>query len=680
MAISTKGTVVWYQHWEDGSEKIWGDGDASNGCSPSLAGDCTDANDVLDAGHVIILENKVSVSPRKASEIKYDGGDKIQTSRPIAITRAAYPDLDEDKGSMMAGAVEVFEQSAWGTEFTAPVGQNMKWTGTRGFEYVALAVMAGDKPSTVSYGQNKYNLNPGESEIIRIAKRGDQVSATAPIQVHLITGDIGSTYELRWYSLPPTDQWSNEYYAPVGDSKGKPKLTVFNPGTSTLSVTMNMGNGKTETISVGAGKAVQSSNYIPKGYAAKLWASKNFFAFSQTDTSDSGQIYDWGYPLIPSKQLTSDVLIGLGYGCTNNKCNSKGERSVVWVTPVEDATIYVDYDNDGSNVKAISAKALESVMLTDDDEDMSGAVIWAAKGGQDGTPVKLAAAWGQNGEFSYGGDKWALDLGTVVPPLDPVRFYCSVTLLEDKDNDGVVSPGDLISEKIEVINVGQLSVKEEELAVQTVGTVFNIEPQGGRGSSRTYTIESIVPADLPDPDAVCKPGVIPHVPDAPSPPAEDRNAEDESKTKEAVCEKVVASPKEVGKKCYPTMISDEMNVGQVCVEVVGDKVKATIEHSSSTYKMTQSQLCEEALANGGDPEMTFACICNFEELDTSHWEIPLTNQCDGSIDSFKNHLIAKAIVEGADGEIVEAFGTDLVIGHEPFLSYIDIEMDCSCSA
>jgi hypothetical protein len=31
--------------------------------------------------------------------------------------------------------------------------------------------------------------------------------------------------------------------------------------------------------------------------------------------------YDWGIPLLPRNELTSQVQIGLAYGCTNNRCD-----------------------------------------------------------------------------------------------------------------------------------------------------------------------------------------------------------------------------------------------------------------------------------------------------------------------------------------------------------------------
>lgn len=116
IAVSTDGTRIYYDHWEDGFEpdattptkkttQIWGDGDLTNGCAPGRA--CTTAaDDTFKAGDVVILENDVPLNRgSKPTTMFYDGGDRIQASYPVTVTRAAYP--RGGAGSMMAGAVEV---------------------------------------------------------------------------------------------------------------------------------------------------------------------------------------------------------------------------------------------------------------------------------------------------------------------------------------------------------------------------------------------------------------------------------------------------------------------------------------------------------------------------------------------------------------------------------------------
>jgi len=93
------------------------------------------------------------------------------------------------------------------------------------------------------------------------------------------------------------------------------------------------------------------------------------------------------------------------YGCTGNKCWYQEERSVVWVTPTQDADIYVDYNNSGdpNDYAIFPTDQLRTLKLADKgDTDMSGAVIFATKPGtgHTGPPVDIAAAWGQNPEVS----------------------------------------------------------------------------------------------------------------------------------------------------------------------------------------------------------------------------------------------------------------------------------------
>jgi hypothetical protein len=110
LSISTDKTVVWVDHWEDGydldvvagasSTEVWGDGDASNGCAPDVKL-CVNNNDYLMAGRSIVIQNTVEILPRNKDHIRYDGGDIIKASLPIAVIRAAFPTVP---GSEMAGS------------------------------------------------------------------------------------------------------------------------------------------------------------------------------------------------------------------------------------------------------------------------------------------------------------------------------------------------------------------------------------------------------------------------------------------------------------------------------------------------------------------------------------------------------------------------------------------------
>jgi uncharacterized repeat protein (TIGR01451 family) len=487
-SISTTDTVIWYDHWEDGYEEdvtnptssttqVWGDGDSSNGCHPNVSS-CTDSNDRFVAGDSVVIQNAVQIGSndnptRDRNEVFFDGADRIQSSFPIAVTRAAYP---ESPGSLMAGGVEVLDTSLWGKGFKAPVGETTDFE-TNGFEYSAFYVMAGEDDTKVYIkgSSTPTTLDMGES-IHMLVNQGDIVTSDKDVQVDFLTGDRSSTYELRWYSLRATEDWSDKYLSPVGDSRGETKLVMYNPNTFAINVKITVNNGdKTEEIS-GGGHLV--SDFIRTGSAALLEETdgNNFIVLSVTDTVGSGVLFDWGFPVVAVRDLTPQVLIGLGFGCTDNKClkeryNKKKTRSVVWVTPVEDADIYVDYDNDGVVDKSYKVNYLDSRVIHDSaDKDMSGAVIFATRrdSGPTGPQVNFAAAWGQDPSRSGNSDESGLDLGTLVVPFTAFQASTSknVELVDDNDNDGEISPGDKIRYTIVVSNVGQQDIPKGGVTIK----------------------------------------------------------------------------------------------------------------------------------------------------------------------------------------------------------------------
>lgn len=568
LTISIDNTVVIYDHWEDGYEptssktqastQIWGDGDASNGCAPLPGVSCTDANDKLKAGTAIILEDRMVV-PRSTSKIHYDGGDRILATKPVAITRGSFPDIP---GSLMAGAVEVLDTFGWGLEFEAPVGTNSDIT-TNAFQYVAFYIQAKDDGTEVRLnGGSSFNLNRGKSQVILNVLQGWKITTNKPVQVTLITGDPGSTYELRWYALLPTKDWSNSYVSPVGDSVGQSRLVIYNPGSSSLSVTYETLSYR-KSVSVSAGKSFLT-DVIPTGSGCFVDASQNFIVLSLTDTVGTGQIYDWGFPVMPRSKLTPQVLVGLGFGCTNNDCKGGTERSVVWISPVADADVMIDFNNDGVVDKTFSANRLTSNIITDTysrDQDMSGtsnnrmravccidltesssspligAIIFAtAKGtGATGPAVDIASAWGQNPAFSGNNDNEALDLGTVILPYDPIRVTEHCTVVVDSNGDGKVSSGDTVEITMKVMNMGQVDLPRGYFAVskpnmsqmkyvpgstkctnQDTGTVYDISDNGSlptltsqatiqrRGGTHDFSFRAKIDAGAQLPEGYCE--------------------------------------------------------------------------------------------------------------------------------------------------------------------------------
>lgn len=96
---------------------------------------------------------------------------------------------------------------------------------------------------------------------------------------------------------------------------------MYNPGTSTITVTAVGAFGTIDTVTLTPNEA-ERFGPIPSGSGVRVFTDSTedvFFAVTQTDDEDSpdssGLAWDWGHPLIPDDQLTSQALIGLGIGC-----------------------------------------------------------------------------------------------------------------------------------------------------------------------------------------------------------------------------------------------------------------------------------------------------------------------------------------------------------------------------
>ncbi|GJM08649.1 MAG: hypothetical protein DHS20C11_09250 [Lysobacteraceae bacterium] len=483
LVFSTDNSVVTYDHWEDGYEaditnpvqastEIWGDVDASTGLPPGCA---TVSCDRIGASDLIILDNNIPV-PRVAGNQFYDARDYVASTGTVVLSRHGYR-LQE--GSLLGGAGEVFPVGAWGTSFEAPVGEDI--SSHQMFQYTAASIISSADGTTVTIDRD----GNGSTDITQVLARGESmvvqdittagngiltgatINATNPIQVYLLTGDRGTTYAGRWYSLVPSSDWSTEYYSPAGSSDPDPSDTdqatfiiAYNPNGSAITVNHQTRQGGmivNGNFSVPAGGHFNFR--MPEGSGGRFFTpgGETFYALSAIDFDSTAS--DWGFPLVQSGQLTTSVVVGLGWGQVNSAAPPAENSSPVWVTAVADTTLYVDYDSDpntGSLLdpngdlydQQIAFNALESLQIRDIvDGDQSQLKLYTLDN------TLITAAWGQDPATASPADP-ALDMGTFIIPFPDIDVLKVGILVNDLNGDGGIDPGDTIKYSIDVTNKG----------------------------------------------------------------------------------------------------------------------------------------------------------------------------------------------------------------------------------
>jgi hypothetical protein len=72
-------------------------------------------------------------------------------------------------------------------------------------------------------------LGEGDSKLLTGINTGDNVTATKPVQVSLLTGEIRANWEAAWYALLPVSFWFSDYWTPVGfkQQDGQPGEPFF---------------------------------------------------------------------------------------------------------------------------------------------------------------------------------------------------------------------------------------------------------------------------------------------------------------------------------------------------------------------------------------------------------------------------------------------------------------------
>ncbi|HEX5690717.1 MAG TPA: hypothetical protein VFX76_11975, partial [Roseiflexaceae bacterium] len=216
---SSNGTLVYYDHWEDGYD-----------ADPLVAGPTTLQLTII-AGQVQTWRNNIN-TPRSNAPILFDGRDRITiVGQPVSAVRAAWL---TGPGPLLAGAWEMPRVSDMGRQYTIPVGEDLgRGTGAApfsDFDYVSASIMAAYDGTVVQIDANAdgvfertETINAGQSAFIRGSvdpavvsiRSGAKINSSLPVQVQVRGGNCRAPYSGRSYSLIPVEKWSNDYWSPI---------------------------------------------------------------------------------------------------------------------------------------------------------------------------------------------------------------------------------------------------------------------------------------------------------------------------------------------------------------------------------------------------------------------------------------------------------------------------------
>ncbi|MEM7391542.1 MAG: hypothetical protein AAF492_04270, partial [Verrucomicrobiota bacterium] len=464
--------IITYDHWEDGYEadlnapvqastEIWGNGSAADGCPPNVV--CIDANDVIGRGDAIFSQVTIP-TPRNPANVFIDGQDKFGSTRPVAVSRVGW---DTGDGTLFAGAVEVFELDNLGTNYIFPVGQNVG-TVVDAFEYSGISVMATSNGTTVAVdadGDTVFEttvvLNEGQVLDVNNVNAGGGVTSDAPVQVHMVTGDVGSNFEMRWLTLQPLSQWNSSYVNPVASTVPDDIVAVFihNPTPNPITVEATfvvLGMSQTVPINIPGNSTVEYP-ITDENTAQRFVSTGNepFWAIATVDMNFAGTTHDWGYSLIADELLSSTFFVGYAPGRDPTGAAGPENDSPIWVTPLADTTIFVDYNGDGGSLSNLCAEydesftlnEFQSIQLLDPDGDQTAMRVFTCDG------TKISAAWGQDPSTGPPGFP-SIDVGTSVVPLPTIDADKTAAFAPggDLNSDGVINPGEFMRYEITVTN------------------------------------------------------------------------------------------------------------------------------------------------------------------------------------------------------------------------------------
>jgi len=473
---TSDGTVIYFDEWEDGYEtnlanptqpttKIWGDGNDAHGIPPGFAHNPLG----IPAGTVIILSNTVPCKPRNPSlVITGDGGDHIAANKALVVTRAGWP---SPTGPIDAGAAVILSTLDFGTNFVSPIGQDMP---ENLFKFVGFYVMVSQDNTTVTIDLDgagptppfTVTLNRGQSYFVNGGvKKGATITTSAPAEANLVCGDTVNSYAYDWFTLYPQNEWSSSYYTPVPsvvngatlyttinyfyNINAHPITILYSNLTSAGSFSVPAFGGVEYPMPTNSGASFSSA-------AGEVFTVLTTVAADPTNNpaSNLDVNYNWGYTPLPKGSLTTKAVVGWAPGSSDYS----GNGSPVWVTALQNTTLYVRYR--GTNTPLTDASgnkystnfvvsALQSKKIyVPGTNDQTGLTVYTLDG------TLLSVAWGEDPAVAGTGNPY-LDLGTSVLPFPVPLITKSAVIVTDTPPAGL-STNDTILYTVQCDNKGLL--------------------------------------------------------------------------------------------------------------------------------------------------------------------------------------------------------------------------------
>ncbi|MDX2437166.1 MAG: C25 family cysteine peptidase [Acidobacteriota bacterium] len=511
---SADNQVVYYDHWEDlpdseldnfpnvdpimlqASTLVIGDGDITNGDICNFNANIACGTDILTAGDYVNFNSdrglgagcttpgtpercSVPLNPRSSADIRFDGGDLIETTGgPLTLIHSQYP-----LTNFIGGSIEILSRQAVEAagSYSVPIGEDLYIanTPTEPFHYVELELVAFEDTSITvespGAGSVSFTLARGEHwssmgfvdespfpALGLTINAGTKVSTTAPISGLVFTGGDGN-WATRLYTLLPDILHSTDYVttAPGDDptagptTNGTPQdrpanIYILNPDVLTaIDVTITDSSG-TYSVNIPPNAMRSMDDLVPgrdiaPNSTVRLTSDHNFWGVTAYDWDTN--ISDWGHSWLAKKFLTGTYTVSFGPGNQNQPPDASQYGNPVFVAATADRTrVQFDLDNDGTfdQVDLDGDGAADAAPFPDNtyefdmlsalkvidpvDNDMTGARIIANK------PVGVS--WGQDTDRSFYSDQ-ALDTGFTVYPVNQLFLDPALTISKEVDTTAV---------------------------------------------------------------------------------------------------------------------------------------------------------------------------------------------------------------------------------------------------